>query len=414
MPPANRNRSARQQRRQETGETPPEPPQQAVPVYKAHEPTSGQDVERIGDILRRRRQQRGDDLQQIADYLCIRKNFLVALENNDYDGLPADAYVIGFLRTYAAYLGFDGGDAINRYRAEMSGRRRKPALVLPTPITEGRTPSAFIMVGAAVVALLIYVTWYSLSGTSRTAANTDPALPPVTSANTNSQTSVNVPVAVAVPVAPATPPAPTAPIVTPASTVIPGGIALSSPPPNETGSSGAAPNQAALASTNAASHTKPAELAIPATPSPEAVSAQDTPPKDDEEESQSNAKVSDAAAETAATTQPAPANSRLVVRAEKESWVVITDAKSNTVLDRVMKPGDTFAVPDQPGLKLTTGNSGGIILVLDGKDLPKLSRNSSILHDISLDADKLGKAQKPVKAAKSKPEPKSEPGDTDE
>ena len=82
--------------------------------------------------------------------------------------------------------------------------------------------------------------------------------------------------------------------------------------------------------------------------------------------------------------------------------MVIADAKGNTVLDRVMKPGDTFPVPDTPGLKLTTGNSGGIVLVLDGKDLPKLSRDSSILHDISHDPDKLGKPQKPAKAAKPK------------
>jgi len=336
MPSANRNRPAKQRRQTvnngEIGVAATTQPS-AVPVYTAHEPSSG--IERIGDILRRRRQQRGDDLQQIADYLCIRRGFLVAIENSAYDELPADAYVIGFLRSYAAYLGFDGGDAINRYRGEMSGQRRKPTLILPTPIVEGRTPSTVIMVGAVVVAVLIYVLWYGLSTSNRSDAAMQPPLPP-TSVAASAATNNAVP----------------API--------PGGIALSSPPPNEpiSATASVANGQAALAPPNAAPLTPQAQsLTIPA----------DT-----------------------------VTNTRLAIRAEKESWVVVADGKGHAVLDRVLKPGDTFAVPDMEGLRLTTGNSGGIVLVLDGKDLPKLSRDSSILHDIPLDIDKL-------KTGKTKP-----------
>ncbi|MGE3624291.1 MAG: DUF4115 domain-containing protein, partial [Bdellovibrionales bacterium] len=100
--------------------------------------------------------------------------------------------------------------------------------------------------------------------------------------------------------------------------------------------------------------------------------------------------------EAADAEETPPAASRLAIRAEKESWVVVTDAKGNTLLDKVMKPGDIFPVPNLPGLKLTTGNSGGIVLTLDGKDLPKLSRDSSALRDMPLPVDKL-------KAAKSRP-----------
>src|ERR1700722_13022476 len=208
MPAPSRNRPSRKRRPNEdeidsSVETAAGQPA-VVPFYAGREPPPG--LERVGDILRRRRQQRGDDLQQIADYLCIRKSFIVALENSAYDELPADAYVIGFLRSYATYLGFDGGDAINRYRGEMSGRRRKPTLVLPTPIPEGRTPSAFIMLAAASAAILIYILWYGLSSSDRSTASVPPPLPPSPSAASNA----------------------TAPI--------PGGIALASPPPGETAS----------------------------------------------------------------------------------------------------------------------------------------------------------------------------------
>jgi cytoskeleton protein RodZ len=69
--------------------------------------------------------------------------------------------------------------------------------------------------------------------------------------------------------------------------------------------------------------------------------------------------------------------------------VLVTDADGKALLDHVMKPGETFPVPDQDGLKLTTGNSSGITLLLDGKPLPRLARTSSILHDVPLDISAL-------------------------
>jgi hypothetical protein len=70
---------------------PKEPPADKAPPIKP--------VERIGDSLRAARLNRREDLYPIAEYLRIKPAFLVALENSQYDAFPADAYVIGFLRT---------------------------------------------------------------------------------------------------------------------------------------------------------------------------------------------------------------------------------------------------------------------------------------------------------------------------
>lgn len=35
-----------------------------------------------------------------------------------------------------------------------------------------------------------------------------------------------------------------------------------------------------------------------------------------------------------------------------------------------MRAGETFAVPDRPGLTLMTGNAGGLEVVVDGEVLP--------------------------------------------
>src|SRR5271168_5123312 len=148
---------------------PPQPPTPTSepPVY----------VERIGDILRRTRERRGDNLHHIAEYLCIRRSFLEAIEDSEYEKFPADAYVIGFLRSYADLLGLDGKEAINMYRAEMVGRRKKPVLSMPTPMPEGRSPSVFILIGAVVTAILVYASWYGISASDRATISTPSPLP---------------------------------------------------------------------------------------------------------------------------------------------------------------------------------------------------------------------------------------------
>jgi cytoskeleton protein RodZ len=304
-------------------------------------------TERLGDILRKVRETRGDDIQQIADYLCIRSNFLVALENSRYEEFPADAYVIGFLRSYANYLGVDSREAIDRYRSEMAGRRRKPALMLPTPITEGRTPSAFIMIGAGVAALLIYILWYGLSTSDRTTLSTPPALPSTAAAVPND-----------------------------ASTAATPNIVLATTPD-------------ALSSANASSGltnalpTAPVASLPPSTPTAASSTA-----------STSVKATESPVVTTAATSSSTPAASstasRLSIRAEQSSWVLITDTKGHTLYDHVLKPGESYKAPNTDGLLLTTGNGSGIVLTLDGVDLPRLSTGSShVMRNISLDPDHL-------------------------
>ena len=47
------------------------------------------------------------DLTEVEAATKIRVRYLRAIENEDWDLLPGDAYARGFVRTYAAYLGLD-------------------------------------------------------------------------------------------------------------------------------------------------------------------------------------------------------------------------------------------------------------------------------------------------------------------
>lgn len=85
--------------------------------------------------LRASRTARGISLEQVTRDIHISKRFLEALEAGDYAGLPGQAYVTGFIRSYADYLELDPEPLIDRYRSQRAasagaeappGRRRLP------------------------------------------------------------------------------------------------------------------------------------------------------------------------------------------------------------------------------------------------------------------------------------------------
>lgn len=63
--------------------------------------------ETIGDILKNKREQRGKTIDAISDDLRIKPQYLIALEENRFNALPGQAYVIGFIKSYATYLGIE-------------------------------------------------------------------------------------------------------------------------------------------------------------------------------------------------------------------------------------------------------------------------------------------------------------------
>ena len=62
----------------------------------------------IGNSLREARLRQGLDFVEIEQSTKIRGKYLRALEDEQFEVLPAQTYVKGFLRSYADYLGLDG------------------------------------------------------------------------------------------------------------------------------------------------------------------------------------------------------------------------------------------------------------------------------------------------------------------
>jgi transcriptional regulator with XRE-family HTH domain len=75
-------------------------------------------VSDLGEILRSAREKKKATLLDAAAATRIQSTYLEALEQGDYAILPGPAYVTGFLRNYARYLGLHPDDVIQEYRDE--------------------------------------------------------------------------------------------------------------------------------------------------------------------------------------------------------------------------------------------------------------------------------------------------------
>ncbi|MCD4813233.1 DUF4115 domain-containing protein [bacterium] len=61
----------------------------------------------IGDQLKNQRKSLGISLVEVAEHTKIGKRYLESLEEGQFDEIPCETYILGFLRAYAKYLELD-------------------------------------------------------------------------------------------------------------------------------------------------------------------------------------------------------------------------------------------------------------------------------------------------------------------
>ena len=74
-----------------------------------------------GEMLRNARTtgRRKREIPTISKQLCIREEFLEALENGQYDAIPEPVYILGFARNYAMELGLNPDEVVAKIKQEM-------------------------------------------------------------------------------------------------------------------------------------------------------------------------------------------------------------------------------------------------------------------------------------------------------
>jgi cytoskeleton protein RodZ len=326
-----------------------------------------------GDALRQQREALGLNFSDVAGVLRIKPAYLAAIEEGRPDRLPGPAYAAGFVRAYGDHLGLDGAEILRRFRLEAAGLDAKPDLSFPMPLGERSVPGRAMLLLALILAICGYGTWYYLSTdelarperVTEVSATLLPPKPPKLAASAPSAPIAPATSASATGQSGAPPPEPVSRTEMPAASeaeAAPGG----SPPPAAATIPGipATPPAPVPATSSAA-------VSVPHIPN---TSADDAAP----------GTVLEAESGTPLTYGAADGSTRIVFRATTDSWIQVRDSDHSVLFTGVLKPGESYRVPDRAGLSMRAGNAGGLNVVVDGKPAPSLGPIGAV-RNVALD-----------------------------
>jgi cytoskeleton protein RodZ len=288
----------------------------------------------IGAELARARSRLGLSVEEIGASLRIRPAYLAALEHGRLGDLPGSAYALAFLRAYAAVLGLDAEEMARRLKAEATTLARKTDLAFPAPAPERGLPGRAAALLAVLFAIGVYAGWYRLSGEGRLPSETVTPVPARLAPLAERAAALIPPVASA----------------TPADRVTSAEVH----PASDRG------HMTAIASESPQVSPGSAAAATPV-----------------------------AALSSASIPRMEGGEPRLAVRASADSWLQVRQRGGAVVFSRVMHAGETWPVPAQPDLLLTTGNAGGTLLVVDGIATAPLGVPGAVRRDVPLDPDQV-------------------------
>ncbi len=356
-----------------------------------------------GEMLAIRREELGYSLAQAADALRIRYVYLQAIEDGRYHDLPGTAYAIGFVRSYAEFLGLEPEEIVKRFKQEIHGLERAPTLAFPVPKPEGKLPGGALILISVLLIALGYGAWYFLTTSGNQVSEVLPSAAPIGQENGQAGESASngsEPV-----------------------TARPAGNADSEDQTSAgaTAEQGGTGEQATETQTQVPASTAlgaapadigaGAEIEIPAASEAPGVNAETTEtgqaPSQPEAEAEAPEAAVDTATQTAVVEPPAApqlpagaaaggrifgadnADARVVLAATSDSWVQVRDAEGELLLTQVLRTGDSFLVPNEPGVTMRTGNAGGLSITVDGRQINSLGALGDVIDGVLLEPDRL-------------------------
>ncbi len=275
----------------------------------------------VGEILRRAREARGETLGDVAYALKLTSRQVEAMEAERFDLLPGPAFVRGFLRNYARYLGIDPAALLAGLAKNAAAM---PVELAPVSNAEGvmpsgraarsaRLPAALVAGGLlAVVVAGWFFDWFQMPDADTTTVELTPSE----------------------------------------------GEATPLPVPLEPPSPVAGPAVAPQASS-------------PAAVAADGVAANDVPPQAPAAAASPGVAPASIPGGSAATTVPAelPGVEHLVFRFAGESWVEVRDATGAIIFSGINAAGSTRTIQGKPPFGLVVGNAHKVTTEFRGQPL---------------------------------------------
>lgn len=278
----------------------------------------------LGAALRAKRQSEGLPLDAIAQRTRVRRAYLQAVEESNWDALPPGPYAAGYVRLYAEALGLNGQKAVLALKEERPQAARHAPLPSPAGIAhqDRRRPSP-VLIGAFGAVALAVVGWNVVQ---RTDAPPEEYVPPPVEAEAWRNAPSGGVVAI------------TAPLPPPAD--------QNAPAPYETPGLAAAMQPAGGA--NGAPGVIPASSVEVAPAAP-------------------HAPVGAAFNPRAAIHGALPQDSRLTVQAREAASLVVRRRDGSILFARQLAAGEAYRAPAEPGLVLDVSRPGAFDVYRDGE-----------------------------------------------
>ena len=379
---------------------------------------AGDSFEQIGSTLKQARRAQGLKISDVSQQLRISVDYLSKLEMGAFDQLPAPAYVTGFLRSYGQCVALDPTTLVARYNDLTTKAATMPTYKIPVGARPPQRSAPAIASMLVVCAGIAYGGWYWVNGgdvndqmamvpseivetLSIPAAMQDTLIDQrATSAIPNDDQAQSQDLTV--PVQPEKVIAAKAVIPTP-TVETDDQVAMTKTGTTETVMTKTGITETGTANTITAEAPAGATLTKPVETAAAIVGPREpaAPPADvdspvlsgDLAETQVITPASQDG-ETRATGNSAIANLRdpaqeITIRAVAASWVEIVRDNGEEVMAKLMQAGDSYVVEGNTRLYLSTGNAGGLEIVIGSDDPRPIGETGQIVRDLPLVTDKL-------------------------
>ena len=327
-----------------------------------------------GAGLRAAREAAKVEIATLSFELRIPKNYLEALETEEYDQLPGTTYGFGYIRSICKFLDIDPQPYLDCYK--MKTAMQVQDYVVPNQALEPRMSGPMVAMIVVLVLFAGYIGWQVLERSEF---------------NTFGNKADTIELASA-----SDAPAETASTSVTVTTTQDSVVAQEDAPTDE---------ETKTVTDIAASDTSDSDASDESkTAKAEAEEAPELAQQEDAVDAQSQTVEETPVVEVAetVTTEPteiaasnaAQANVRqpseeILISASAAAWVEVVSENGDVLLSKLFQPGDDFIAPANQKLYLSTGNAGGLVLQIPGLDEFTAGEVGEIIRDLPLSRDSI-------------------------
>lgn len=109
-------------------------------------------MEPVGQYLRQRREEKQMSIEELSRATRVPASSIERIEADQFDELPGEVFVRGFLKSYARAVGVPPDEVLARYTAS-----RRVAWVTPLPIPSAAKPARGRRFGVAIAFVLLLI-----------------------------------------------------------------------------------------------------------------------------------------------------------------------------------------------------------------------------------------------------------------